>query len=102
MQRQEARRERGLKLRRPAKKEEKAEAERYVVVRVDDARQGKYLWCDSEGTTLEHAERLAAPVPGQSQKYAVVPIEVQRFARSLGEPISPAAAVAKYRSQETA
>lgn len=102
MQRQEARRERGLKLRRPAKKEEKAEPERYVVVRVDDARQGKYLWCDSEGTTLEHAERLAAPVPGQSQKYAVVPIEVQRFARSLGEPISPAAAVAKYRSQETA
>ena len=99
MQRQEARRERGLKLRRPAKKEEKAEPERYVVVRVDDARQGKYLWCDSEGTTLEHAERLAAPVPGQSQKYAVVPIEVQRFARSLGEPISPAAAVAKYREQ---
>ena len=97
MQRQEARRERGLKLRRPAKKEEKDAPERYVVVRVDDARQGKYLWCDSEGTTLEHAERLAAPVPGQSQKYAVVPIEVQRFARSLGEPISPAAAVAKYR-----
>ena len=102
MQRQEARRERGLKLRRPVKKEEKDAPERYVVVRVDDARQGKYLWCDSEGTTLEHAERLAAPVPGQSQKYAVVPIEVQRFARSLGEPISPAAAVAKYRSQETA
>lgn len=98
MQRQEERRERRLKLRRPVKKEEKDAPQMFTVVRADDARQGKYLWCDFEGTTLEHAERLAAPVPGQQQKYVVVPIEVQRFARKLGEPITPAAAVRKYEA----
>ena len=99
MQRQEAKRERKLSLRRPVKKEDKDAPELYSVVRTDDARHGKYLWCAYEGITLEHAERLAAPVPGQAQAYSVVPVEVHRFARELGEPISPAAAIAKFKSE---
>ena len=102
VQRQEARREKLSRFRGPGKKEEKSAPQLYTVVRTDDARQGKYLWCEYEGITLEHAERLAAPVPGQTESYAVVPIDVHRFARSLGEPISPAAATAKYQAQGAA
>lgn len=102
VQRQEARREKLSRFRGPGKKEEKSAPELYTVVRTDDARQGKYLWCEYEGITLEHAERLAAPVPGQSVSYTVVPVDVHRFARSLGEPISPSAATAKYQAQEAA
>ena len=82
-----------------APRKEKGEQVRYTVVRSDDARHGKYLWCAYEGISLEHAERLAAPVPGQAQAYSVVPVEVHRFARELGEPISPAAAIAKFNAQ---
>lgn len=82
-----------------APRKDKGEPVRYTVVKTDDARVGKYLWCEHEGITLEHAERLAAPVPGQTESYTVLPIEVHRFARSLGEPISPAAATAKFKAQ---
>ena len=102
MQRQEAKRERKLSLRRPVKKEDKNAPELYSVVRVDDARQGKYLWCDFEGTTLEHAERLAAPVPGQEQRYSVIPVDVHRFARDLGEPINAQKAIVKYEAEQVA
>ena len=102
VQRQEARREKLSRFRGPGKKEEKSAPQLYTVVRTDDARQGKYLWCEHEGITLEHAERLAAPVPGQAQAYTVVPVDVHRFARSLGEPISPKAATAKFKAQVAA
>lgn len=93
--RQEARRERGRKVLQRGPKEEKVEV-RYTVVRTDDARHGKYLWCAYEGVTLEHAERLAAPVPGQEQRYSVVPVEVHRLAREMGEPITAPKAVFAY------
>lgn len=96
VQRQEERRERRAKTqRRVADKEPKTEV-RYTVVRTDDARQGKYLWCAYEGVTLEHAERLAAPVPGQAQRYSVVPVEVHRFAREMGEPVTAPKAIHCY------
>lgn len=94
--RQEARRGKTASLRQRAKKEEKPAEARFTVVRTDDARQGKYLWCAYEGTTLDHAERLAAPVPGQEQSYNVVPVEVHEFARTLGEPVSAAEALRRY------
>lgn len=100
VQRQEARREKLSRFRGLGKKEEKSAPELYTVVRTDDARQGKYLWCEYEGVTLEHAERLAAPVPGQSQRYSVVPVEVHRFARSLGEPITPPKAQLAYEHKQ--
>ena len=98
VQRQEARREKvaSLRQRTAQKKEDKPAEVRYTVVKTDDARQGKYLWCAYEGVTLEHAERLAAPVPGQTVRYTVVPVEVHRFARTLGEPISPPKAQLAY------
>lgn len=100
VQRQEARREKLSRFRGPGKKEEKSAPQLYTVVRTDDARQGKYLWCEYEGITLEHAERLAAPVPGQSVRYSVVPVDVHRFARSLGEPISSPKALLAYEHKQ--
>ena len=104
VQRQEARREKvaSLRQRTAQKKEDKPAEVRYTVVKTDDARQGKYLWCAYEGVTLEHAERLAAPVPGQQQRYSVIPVDVHRFARDLGEPINAQKAIAKYEAEEVA
>jgi len=97
VQRQEARRERKSVFGgRGKKKEEKTEPERFTVVRTDDARQGKYLWCAYEGISLEHAERLAAPVPGQEQRYTVIPVEAHRLAREMGEPITAPKALLAY------
>ena len=101
VKRQESRREK----KRPsfrAKKEEKSEPTRYTVVYADDVRQPKYLYCGAEsfdGYPLEHAERLAAPVPGQQNRYAVVPLEVHRWARAQGEPLSPKTAIAAYEKE---
>jgi hypothetical protein len=103
VKRQEAKRERGrLFGGRMRQKEEKAEPTRYTVVCAEDVRQPKYLFCGAEsfdGYPLEHAERLAAPVPGQENRYAVVPLEVHRWARAQGEPLSPKAAMAGYEKE---
>jgi hypothetical protein len=103
VKRQEAKRERkgtfGLKAR---KKEEKAEPTRYTVVYAEDVRQPKYLYCGAEsfdGYPLEHAERLAAPVPGQEARYAVLPIDVHRWARGKGEPMTPKTAIAAFEKE---
>ena len=104
VQRQEARREKvaSLRQRTAQKKEDKPAEVRYTVVKTDDARQGKYLWCAYEGVTLEHAERLAAPVPGQEQRYTVIPVDVHRWARAQGEPITAQKATAAYEPEEAA
>ena len=104
VKRQEAKRERGrLFGARTRKKEEKAEGPTlYTVVFADDVRQTKYLYCGAEsfdGYPLEHAERLAAPVPGQESRYTVLPIEVHRWARAQGEPMSAKAAIAGFKEQ---
>ena len=100
MQRQEARRERRLKTFRRAEKEPKAET-RYTVVLRTDARIPKYLYSEAaDGFTRQHAEDLAAPVDGQEAKYAVVPLEVHRFARKMGEPLTPAAATTEFLQSE--
>jgi len=105
VQRQEERRERGRIFGKRVKKEEKAEPARYTVVFVDDVRQPKYLYCGSEsfdGYPLEHAERLAAPVPGQEQRYTVIALDVHRWARGQGEPMTAKAAIAAYKAEEAA
>lgn len=100
VQRQEARRERRLGLRRPAKKDVKSEPERYSVVLREDVRQGKYLWAEhADGFDKAHAEQLAEPVHGQRDRYTVVPIEVQRWARAKGEPIGADKALAHYSAE---
>lgn len=97
VKRQESRRERGRLFGGAARrKEEKADPVRYTVVHLDDARRGKYLWCAYEGITLEHAERLAAPVPGQAERYTVIPVDVHRWAREQGEPLTAKAAMQGY------
>ena len=100
VQRQEARRERRLKTFRRKENKDEQGPQMFTVVRTDDARHGKYLWCEHEGMTLEQAERLAAPVPGQTVRYSVVPIEVHRFARTLGEPVSPPKAQLAYEHKK--
>jgi hypothetical protein len=102
VQRQEARREKLSRFRGPAKKQEKSAPKLYTVVRTDDARQGKYLWCEYEGITLDHAERLAAPVPGQEVRYSVVPVEVHRWARSTGTPLTASEALEGFAQEEVA
>lgn len=98
VQRQEARRGRRKMLRR-AEKPDRVEA-RYTVVREDDIRQPKYLYAEAaEGFDKAHAEELALYVKGQTARYTVVPLEVHRWARAKGEPISPQAALAAYRSE---
>jgi len=102
VQRQEERRERGRIFGKRVKKEEKAEPQRFTVVHTDDARRGKYLWCAYEGVNYEHAERLAAPVPGQIHAYTVIPVDVHRWARGQGEPMTAKAAIAAYKAEEAA
>ena len=104
VKRQEAKRERGrLFGARTRHKEEKAEKPTlYTVVLLEDVRQVKYLYCGAEsfdGYPLEHAERLAAPVPGQPQSYTVLPLEVHRWARAQGEPLSAKAAMSGYEKE---
>jgi hypothetical protein len=102
VQRQEARREKRGRLGIRPKKEEKVEPTHYTVVYAEDVRQPKYLFCGAEsfdGYPLEHAERLAAPVPGQESRYAVLPLDVHRWARSKGEPMSPKAALAGFEKE---
>jgi hypothetical protein len=103
VKRQEAKRERGrLFGAKTRQKEEKVEPTRYTVVYAEDVRQPKYLFCGAEsfdGYPLEHAERLAAPVPGQQSRYAVLPLDVHRWARSKGEPMSPKAALAGFEKE---
>ena len=100
VQRQEERREKRLKFGRRPKKESKAEGPTlYTVVLAEDVRQTKYHYCGADGFdgyTLEHAERLAAPVPGQRQSYAVLPVDVHRWARAQGKPIGVKAAIAGF------
>lgn len=102
VQRQEARREKKGRTSFRVKKEEAAGPTRYTVVYAEDVRQPKYLFCGAEsfdGYPLEHAERLAAPVPGQESRYAVLPLDVHRWARSKGEPMSPKAALAGFEKE---
>jgi hypothetical protein len=85
--------------RKKAERKEKPEPKRFAVVSVRDARVPKYLVPaneDADGFTPEQAARLAERVPGQREIYTTVPIEVFRFARAMGEPISPPMAVAAY------
>lgn len=87
-QRQEARRERGLRLRRPVKKDDAPEAERFVIVEREDVRILKYgAGQDPFGFTPEHAARLAEPVPNQ-RPYDVVPVAVFKWARAQGRPMT--------------
>jgi hypothetical protein len=96
--RQEARRGRRKMLRR-AEKPDRVEA-RYTVVREDDVRIPKYLFSEAaEGFDRAHAEELAYHVTGQRTRYAVVPLEVHRWARAKGEPLSPQAALAAFRGE---
>lgn len=85
-----------------APRKEKGSKERFNVVLQDDCRQGKYLWAGehADGFSLEHAQALAAPA-GQREKYAVVPLEVHRWARSQGKPISAQRAVNAYPGEES-
>jgi hypothetical protein len=101
VKRQEERRSKLKKFRRSEKPEKVQEL--YTVARIDDVRQSKYLYCDNEGFegyALEHAERLAAPVPGQAVKYTVVPLEVHRWARSTGTPLTVSEAVKGYEEEQ--
>jgi hypothetical protein len=38
-------------------------------------------------------------VPGQESRYAVLPLDVHRWARSKGEPMSPKAALAGFEKE---
>lgn len=87
-QRQEAKRERGFKLRRPVKKDDSQEPERFVIVEREDVRILKYAaQHDPFGFTPEHAARLAEPVPDQ-RPYEVVPVAVFKWARAQGRPMT--------------
>ncbi len=101
VQRQEARRERRVKLGgRGAGKKDKPTETRYTVVLREDCRRGKYLWAEhAEGFDRAHAEQLAEPVHGQRDRYTVVPLEVHRWARAKGEPMSADKALSHYRAE---
>lgn len=89
-----------MKLRRKKREEEKP-AERFTVVREDDCRIPKYLFSEAaDGFGREHAERLAYHVRGQTARYVVVPLEVHRYARQQGQPLTPQAAQAAYDAQK--
>lgn len=91
-----------MKRSKQAPRKEKAGAkERFNVVLQADCRQGKYLFAEeADGFSLEHAQALASPA-GQRETYSVVPLEVHRWARAQGEPISAQKAVNRFAQEES-
>lgn len=100
IKRQEERRSKVKKFRRVEKAEKVTVS--YTVVHADDVRRSKYLYCGAEGFegySLEHAERLAAPVPGQKTAYMVLPLGVHRWARSTGTPLTASEALEGFAQE---
>ena len=82
--------------RKKRERKEKPEPERHVIVELDDARILKYpAAADPFGFTPEHAVSLAEPVPNQ-RPYAVIPVDVFRWARAQGRPMTAREALRDY------
>lgn len=86
--------------RKKRERKEKPEPERYVIVEREDVRILKYGARDDPfGFTPEHAAALGAPAPGQVTEFDVIPVEVFKFARAAGRPMTAAEAVREFEQR---
>lgn len=86
-------------IRKKIKRKEKPEPERHVIVESADVRILKYpAASDPFGFTPDHAARLAMPVPDQ-RPYDVIPVEVFKFARAQGRPMSTKEALREFAAR---